>query len=197
MKYLIFALTLVALHITPAFAQIERYEFDKAHTQINFTVNHLGYTTSRGKFMNFDGFFEFNRSEPAKSKVDVIIQTNSVEMGDQKWNEHLKNKDFFNVEEFPTMIFKSTSIEVTGDKTAKIMGNLTILETTKPVTLEVTFNKASKAPFGEKYKAGFSAVTSVKRSDYGMTYGVPMVGDSISIIIEVEGIRQGGDVVNP
>ncbi len=178
-------------------AEIELYDYDKAHTQIIFGVNHLGYTTSRGKFMNFDGSLEFNRSEPEKSKVNMTIQTNSIEMGTEKWNDHMKNEDFFNVEKFPTMSFKSTGIEVTGENTANITGDLTILETTKPVVLDVVFNKSGKSPFGEEYKAGFSATTSLKRSDFGMTYGLPLVGDDVDIMLEVEAVRRGGDVVNP
>lgn len=197
MKFLIICLMVLVLTTSAARADIENYEFDKAHTQIIFGVSHLGFTTSHGRFMESDGGFQFNRDEPEKSKVNVTIQTSSIEMGDQKWNEHLKNSDFFDVEKYPTMTFKSTEIKVTGDKTAKIMGNLTILDVTKPVLLDVIFNKAAKAPFGEVYKAGFSAVTQIKRSDFGMNYGLPMVGDDIKITIEVEGNRIGGDVVNP
>ena len=197
MKYLVILCALMVIGASPAQAQIERYAFDKAHTQVFFGVNHLGYTTSRGRFMDFDGYIEFNRAEPAKSKTEVTIQTGSIHMGDEKWDEHLKGTDFFNVEKYPTMTFKSTGIEVTGEKTAKITGDLTILETTKPVVLDVTFNKADKAPFGEEYKAGFSATTAIKRSEFGMEYGLPMVGDDIDIMIEVEAVRQGEGVVNP
>jgi polyisoprenoid-binding protein YceI len=196
MKILLLTMALLALNVSPSKAEIELYEYDKAHTQIHFAVNHLGYTTSRGRFMDFDGSLTFNRSEPEKSNVEMVIQTNSIEMGTEKWNDHMRNEDFFNVEKYPTMTFKSTAIEITGDNTAKITGDLTILETTKPVTLDVVFNKAGKSPFGEEYKAGFSATTSLKRSDYGMTYGLPMVGDEIEIMLEVEAVRKGADTLN-
>ncbi|HPF79070.1 MAG TPA: YceI family protein [Alphaproteobacteria bacterium] len=197
MKYFILTMALLVMAVRPAQAQVERYEFDKAHTQIMFAVNHLGFSNSHGKFLDFDGYFEFNRGEPEKSKVEVTINTAGINMDDEKWDEHLKGADFFNVEKYPTMTFKSTKIEVTGENTAKISGDLTILDKTNPVTLDVIFNKADKSPFGEKYVAGFSAKAGLKRSDYGMNYGLPMVGDDVSIMIEVEGIRQGGDVVNP
>ncbi|CAG0909711.1 unnamed protein product, partial [Cyprideis torosa] len=174
---------------SPARAEIEIYEFDKAHTQILFFVNHLGFSTSQGEFHGYDGVFEFNRAEPERSNVEVTIQTNSIDMDDQKWDDHMKSKDFFDVEPFPTMKFKSTSIEKTGDKTGKITGDLTILEITKPVTLDVTFNKAAIHPFSQKYVAGFSAKTKIKRSDFGMKYGLPMIGDDVDIILEVEGLR--------
>lgn len=197
MKYLILMMAFMVMAAAPARAEIEHYKFDKVHTQIIFAVNHLGFSNSHGKFLDFDGFFDFDRSEPEKSKVEITIQTDSIDMDDKKWDEHMKNENFFNVEKYPTMIFKSTAIKVTGKNTAEITGNLTILETTKPVTLDVIFNKAGKHMFNQKYVAGFSATTSLKRSDYDMKYGLPMIGDDVSIMIEVEGIRQGGDVVNP
>ncbi|HBR69527.1 MAG TPA: hypothetical protein DEA55_09155 [Rhodospirillaceae bacterium] len=176
-------------------AQIEQYTFDKAHTQILFFVDHLGFSKSHGEFLNFDGGFTFDRGEPAKSNVEITIKTASIDMNDQKWNDHMKNADFFNVEKFPNMTFKSTGIEVTGENTANITGDLTILETTKPVVLAVTHNKSGKHAFGEKFMAGFSATTNIKRSDFGMTYGLPMVGDDVEIRIQVEGerVEAGGE----
>lgn len=181
-----------------AAAQIETYDFDKAHTQILFFVNHLGFSNSQGEFHDYDGHFTFNRGEPEKSKIDVTIKTDSIDMDDEKWDDHMKNEDFFNVEKFPTMTFKSTGIEVTGENTAKITGDLTLLGVTKPVTLDVTHNKSAKHPFGEKFVAGFSAHATLKRSDFGMNYGLPMVGDDVEIRIEVEGVRreQGGEGAN-
>lgn len=197
MKFLSLMMVALVLMATPARAQIEDYEFDKAHTQIMFAVSHLGFTNSHGRFMEFDGGFQFNRAEPEKSKVDVTIQTASIFMGTEKWDESMTSKKFFDVENFPTMTFKSTKVEKTGDNTGKITGDLTILETTKPVILDVVFNKSGKSPFGEKYKAGFSATGAIKRSDFGMKYGLPLVGDDVQIMLEVEGDRLNGDVVNP
>lgn len=171
-------------------ADVEQYEFDKAHTQIFFAVNHLGFSNSHGKFLDFDGGFTFDREAPEKSNIDVTIKTASVDMDDEKWDEHLKNADFFNVEEFPEMTFKSTAIEVTGENTANITGDLTLLGVTKPVTLAVTHNKSGEHPFSGKYVAGFSATGTLKRSEFGMNYGLPAVGDDVKIIIEVEGVRK-------
>lgn len=181
-------------------AQIEVYKFDKAHTQILFFVDHLGFSMSQGEFHEYEGGFTFNRGEPAKSSVEVSIQTASIDMDDEKWDAHMKNKDFFNVEEFPSMDFKSTGIEVTGEDIAKITGDLTILGVTKPVVLDVTHNKSGVHPFSGKYVAGFSASTIVKRSDFGMRFGVPAVGDNVKVQLEVEGFRQelGGEgTANP
>ena len=196
MKYLILLISFMLVTVTPAKAEIEVYEFDKAHTQVLFFVDHLGFSKSQGEFLDFDGSFTFNRADPTTSHVEVTIQTDSIDMDDEKWDAHMKNEDFFDVEKFPTMLFKSTKIEKTGSKTAHIIGDLTILETTKPVTLNVTFNKAGVHTFNQKYVAGFSATATVKRSDFGIKYGLPLIGDDVEIRLEVEGIRQTGDVVN-
>lgn len=184
-----FCLLATILSASPAYADVEHYTFDKAHTQILFFVDHLGFSRSHGEFLDFDGQFTFDTAEPAKSNVDISIKTSGLDMNDQKWDEHLKGPDFFNVEKFPDMKFKSTSIEVTGENTANITGDLTLLGITKPVTLAVKHNKSGKHPFGEKYVSGFSATASLKRSDFGMNSYVPMVGDDVEIQIQVEGER--------
>ena len=167
----------------------EHYTFDKAHTQILFFVNHLGFSNSQGEFHDYDGHFVFDREHPEKSSVDVTIKTASIDMDSEKWNEHMTSPDFFNSEAFPDMTFKSTSIKVTGEKTADITGDLTLLGVTKPVVLKTTYNKSDKHPFSGKFVSGFSAKTNIKRSDFGMAYGLPGVGDEVDIRIEVEGYR--------
>ncbi len=196
MKFFTFFAVALFLASSPARANIEIYEYDKAHTQILFFVDHLGFSRSQGEFHDYDGYFHFNRNEPEKSKVEITIQTKSIDMDDEKWDDHMKNKDFFDVEKFPTMTFKSKSVQKTGDKTGKIVGDLTLLNVTKPVTLDVTFNKAAVHPFSQKYVAGFSAKTKIKRSDFGMKYGLPLIGDEVDVMIEVEGLRQNGEILN-
>ena len=200
MKHLFLGVAAAAVLLVPgaARAQIETYTFDKAHTQILFFVNHLGFSMSQGEFHEYDGAFTFNRGEPEKSKVDVTIQTASIDMDDEKWDAHMKNADFFDVENFPTMSFKSTGIEVTGENSANITGDLTILETTKPVTLAVVHNKSGVHPFNGKFVAGLSGTTTIKRSDFGMNFGIPGVADEVQIRLEVEGFREelGSDGVS-
>lgn len=176
-------------------AQVETYEFDKAHTQILFFVSHLGYSMSQGEFLEYDGGFTIDRDDPSKSSIDVSIQTASIDMDDEKWDDHMKNEDFFNVEKFPAMTFKSTAVELTGENTAKVTGDLTLLGVTKPVTLDVTHNKSDVHPYSGKYVAGFSGTGTLKRSDFGMNYGLPGVADDVEIRLEVEAMRQdeGGD----
>lgn len=169
-------------------ASAPRYTFDKAHTQIFFTVNHAGFSNSSGKFLEFDGGFNLDKQKPENSSVDVVIKTASINMDDTPWDDHLKGKDFFNVEKFPEMTFKSTKVELTGEKTANVTGDLTILGVTKPITLAVILNKAEVHPYIGKEAAGFSITGSLKRSDFGMTYGLPAVGDDVQLRIEVEGV---------
>lgn len=168
----------------------ERYVFDKAHTQILFFVNHLGFSMSQGEFLDFDGHFMYDEANPENSSIDVVIKTASIDMDDEKWDDHMKNEDFFDVEKFPEMTFKSTDIEVTGENTANITGDLTILGVTKPVTLAVTHNKTGIHPYSKKKHAGFSATATIDRTQWGMNYGVPNVGEEVEIRLEVEGSQQ-------
>lgn len=165
----------------------EKYEFDTVHSQIIFFVSHLGFSISEGEFLDFDGHYIFDKENPAASSVEVSIDTASIDMDDEKWNAHLKNKDFFDVENFPAMTFKSTKIEVNGDKTADIHGDLTILGVTKPVVLKTNMVGEGVHPYSGKTVTGFSAHTTIKRSEFGMTYGLPGVGDDVEIRIEIEG----------
>lgn len=166
------------------------YEFDTVHTQILFFVDHIGFSKSQGEFLDFDGGFNFTPDNWSNSEVSVSIDTPSLTLNDDKWDKHVKNPDFFNVEKFPTMTFNSTKVESTDGKTGKVYGNLTMLGVSKPVVLDVTFNKAAIHPSSKRYVAGFSGTTTVKRSEFGMKYGVPVIGDEIEVRLEVEGMRK-------
>lgn len=221
----IFALVLVAFLLAPpAFAQAEgdapavteapatsivedltsgitpskstKYNFDPAHTQVMFAVSHLGFSFSHGRFDKFDGHFTFDLANPEMSEVEVSVDTTSIDMGSAEWDKHLKSADFFNAEKFPTMTFKSTKVEKTGDKTGKLSGDLTLLGVTKPVTLDVRYNNSGIHPYSRNHIAGFSATGMLKRSDFGMTGGLPAVGDDVAIMIEVEGNRRDFDDIN-
>ena len=197
MRHLLLTAASAALMLIPsaAQAQIEKYSFDKAHTQILFFVNHLGFSNSQGEFLDYDGHITFDEAAPEIGNVEVSIKTASIDMDDEKWDTHMKSADFFNVEQFSDMTFKSTGIEVTGEQTANITGDLTILGVTKPVTLAATHNKSGKHAFSGKYVSGFSASAMIKRSDFGMEYGLPLVGDEVTIRLEVEAVRdeEGGE----
>lgn len=169
----------------------DTYLFDPLHTEVHFSVDHLGFSNPMGRFDTVHGGFTFDAKHPEKSTVDVTIDTKGVDMGaSDTWNTALKSESFFNVKKFPTMTFKSTKIRKTGAKTGTVTGDLTLLGVTKPVTLKVTYNRSGTHPYNRNFIAGFSATAKLKRSDFGMTYGIPGVGDVVTIMIQVEGIRQ-------
>ncbi len=168
-------------------AQAAKYQLEPVHTQILFFCDHLGFSKSQGEFLKFGGAFYFDPDNTSASRVDVVIDTSSIDMDNEKWNKHMKNDDFFNVEKYPRMTFTSTKIESLGQEKMLVHGNLTILDHTEPVTLKVKYNKSGNHPFSGKFTAGFSATTTVKRSLFGMTYGLPALGDDIEIRLEVEG----------
>ena len=185
-KFSIFTLSILLL-CTSSLSSADEYILDPVHTQIIFFADHLGFSKSQGKFVDFNGHFSFDPKEPGAASAEVIINTSSIEMNDADWNAHMKNEDFFDVEKFPTMEFRSTKVEVLSDNHAKVHGDLTMIGQTHPVVLDVTHNKSALHPFSKKFTAGFSATTTIKRSLFGMTYGLPAVGDDIEVRIEVEG----------
>lgn len=162
------------------------YALEKTHTMVFFSIDHLGFSKSTGQFTDFDGKFSFDEKNPEKSTVEVTINVDSLDLANnEKWNNHIKGKDYFNAEEYPTATFKSTSVSENADKTLAVAGELTMLGKTKPVVLDVTFNKAGTA-FGKEL-AGFSATATIDRTDFGMEKSVPHVGAEVELRLEVEG----------
>lgn len=196
MKKIIAIATAALVTFSSPASAADKYIFDDAHTQVIFSANHLGFSFSHGRFNKIAGHFTFDEKEPAQSTIDVTIDAASIDMGSEAWDKHMKSADFLNVEKFPGITFKSTGIEVTGEKQGKVTGDLTLLGVTKPVTLDVTYNGSGVHPYSKNQIAGFSAKGSFKRSDFGMEYGLPNVGDEVSFIIQVEGIRQDHEKMN-
>lgn len=188
-----FALTLGAslfLSTAPAFAAVETYKLENPHTQVTFAVNHLGFSNSIGKFTDYNGDMTFDRDHPENSSVTVTIKTDSLDMGNATWEEHVESDKLLDAAKYPEMTFKSTKIDVTGEKTARITGDLSLHGVTKPVMLDVVMNGVGQHPFGLGYFAGFSATGTIKRSEFGMGYGIPNVADDVILRIEVEAVRQ-------
>ncbi|KZD12520.1 YceI family protein [Oceanibaculum pacificum] len=176
----------------------ERYRIDSEHMAIGFLVQHIGYASTLGQFREAEGGFTFDEQARTLTDLKVSIKTASVYTAHEKRDEHLRKADFLNVAKYPEMTFVMTRAEPTGARTGKVTGDLTLLGVTKPVTLDVTWNKSGEYPFGggvlgkPNYVTGISARGSFKRSDFGMDYGVAdgLVGDDIQLIIELEAIRQ-------
>lgn len=165
----------------------DQYEFDKLHTQILFFVDHFGFSKSEGEFLNFVGKFSFDENDFEKSKVDLTIFTDSLDMDDGKWNQKMKGKKYFNTGRFPTISFTSTMIRQVDAKNAVVHGNLTLLDQTRPVAVHMTFNKVGLNLASGKKTAGFSGHASLRRSDFGMGSYLKYIGDEVEIRLEVEG----------
>lgn len=192
MKLFLASAATVALLATSAFAA-DTYRIDPTHTSVLLKANHIGFSNVYLKVRDVDGEFTFDEVNPENSSVSVTMKADSIDGFDEKFNEHLQSADFFQTETYPLITFASTDIEITGEKTAKITGELTIKGLSQPVTLNATLNKAGQNPFAKDYRAGFSATATVKRSDYGITYALPAVADDVGIVLEVEGILPPGE----
>jgi polyisoprenoid-binding protein YceI len=177
----------------PAKAEPRQYKMDPEHFAIVFMVHHLGLADTVGMFREASGSFTYDAQAQTISDVEITVQTDSVDTNHEARDEHLRGTDFLNAKEYPTMTFTADEAEVTGEKTGKIHGELTLLGETHPLTLDVEFEGARKYPFGDgHYAIGVSARGTLERSQYGMTYAVEddIVGDEVHLIIEFEGIRQ-------
>ncbi len=178
------------------------FNVDPMHTSLVFMVNHLGYSNIFGTFREFEGEFNFDPAKPTESKVTLTIKTESLDTNERRLqaqggvrgrDEHLRSADFFNTKEFPTMTFVSTKVESADGKSGKLHGNLTMLGQTKPVVLDVTFNKMAPHPlpgYNKILTVGFSLRGTIKRSDWGMKTFVPALGDEITLYLEVEGAEK-------
>jgi polyisoprenoid-binding protein YceI len=172
-------------------AAADRYMIDKAHTNIAFLIDHLGYSKMLGQFQTFEGEFTFDGSSVSDASVELTIDAASIDTDHEARDNDLRSPSFFNVQEFPEITFVSMSVEPTGEKSAQLTGDLTMLGVTQPLTLDVTLNNVAPSPFNPNaFIAGFSARGTLKRSAFGMKYALPAIGDEVQLIIEVEGIRQ-------
>lgn len=168
----------------------ESYKIDPLHTFPNFTINHLGFSTMHGRFGKTEGNLTIDWENNTGS-VDITIDAASVDTGYGKRDDHLRSPDFLNAAEFPVITYKSTKVTINEDKTAKVEGNLTIMDVSKPVTLDVKSINCGDHPMQKGvYVCGFDAEGMIKRSDFGVTYALPAVGDEMKLEFEVEAQRQ-------
>ncbi len=174
------ALALAAVS-APAFAA-DTYKLDPNHTAVVFTYEHFGFSNMSGKFMDADGAVTLDEANLANSSVEVTFAIDGVNTGVPGLDTHLKSPDFFDAAKFPTATFKSTKVEPVSATEATVTGDLTLHGVTRPVVLDVKLNKLSD----DKAKVGFSATTTIKRSDFGVDKYVPAVSDDIAIAIDTE-----------
>jgi polyisoprenoid-binding protein YceI len=175
-------------------AQAAEFSIDPAHSNVGFTVRHI-VSHVKGQFNEFSGNFSYDPKTPEKSSVEAVIQTKSINTNVDKRDAHLRSPDFFDVEKFPTMTFKSTSVKSTGPGKLEITGMLTLHGVSKPVILSVEGGDVAKDPWGGT-RTGFTASTTINRKDFGMVWnqkldnGGLLVGDDVQIGLEIEGVQK-------
>ncbi|MGU3496443.1 YceI family protein [Xanthobacteraceae bacterium A53D] len=161
------------------------YAIDGAHSRATWSVSHLGYSTFTGILPAAEGTLTLDPAAPDKSQVEVTFKVEDIVSVDRDLDAHLKQGDFFNAAKFPTVTFKSTAVVPDGNK-ARVTGDLTLLGVTRPVTLDVTFNKAGESPVDKLYRVGFDATGTLKRSEFGMKALLPAIPDDVKLQISGE-----------
>ncbi len=178
-----------SLAAAPALAAPETYVLDASHSQIVFSYNHLGFSTNWGMFSGFEGQIAFDQADPAASSVTVSFPVKTMFTGWQARFDHFMSPDFFDAAEDEMVTFTSTAIEVTGETTAKITGDLTLNGVTKAVVLDAVLNAVGEHPMEQKPWAGFSATTTLLRSDFGLGAYAPFISDEVQVQISIEAMK--------
>lgn len=178
----ILLLTMLSL---PLSAAPEKLVIDDQHSYVLWRIQHLGFSTQSGKWY-VKGFVMLDKNNPQNSKVEATVDVAKFVTGIPELDKHLGDKLFFDVKKYPTAQFVSDKVELTGKNTAKVTGMLTVRGISKPVTLDVTMNKAGKNPVTDRMTVGFTATTTLKRSDFGLKAFLPDLGDDVTIEIGAE-----------
>jgi len=184
----LFTAALSALLLTGASALAQSsWTIDTNHSQVNFQIRHLGVSTVRGSLSGVTGTVVWDEKDPSKSSVEATIDAKTVSTNNEKRDAHLKSPDFFNVDKFPTLTFKSTSVTRAAGK-LQVIGDLTLAGVTKSVTLDVDGPTPPQKGMGGKLVTGLSATGMLKRSDFnfGSKFGAPVLGDDVQFTIDIE-----------
>ena len=188
------ALAFLGLVAAAAVASAETWNIDPAHTTVEFSVRHMMISNVKGQFEKLSGTIAANGNDPNSVQISAVIDAASINTRVEKRDAHLKSAAFLNVDKYPTITFKSTKVEPDGSNKWKVTGDLTLHGVSKPVVLEVETTAPIKDPSG-KTRTGASATTKIDRKDFGVTWNKPMetggvlVGDEVSIAIEVEAVQ--------
>lgn len=173
------------------------YTLDPAHTSIGFVARHAMVTNVKGSFKEFSGTLHLDGTDPAASTAALDITMDSIDTGNADRDGHLKSADFFKTDEFPQMTFRSTKAEALGGDDYRITGDLTILGTTRPLSIDLEFNGAAKDPFGNE-RVGFEGKAEILRSEWGLTWnaaletGGVLVSDKIKLNFDISAIKNAG-----
>ncbi|WP_408095721.1 YceI family protein [Peredibacter sp. HCB2-198] len=190
MKIILFLLCLL-----PTLLFAARYRTDPEHSRIGFRISHMMINHVNGQFNDYIGTFDFDPKAGTLKDTSFVVKTNSIDTGVQKRDDHLRTKDFFNVEKFPEMTITNSKITRKKKNDYKWTGDLTLLGVTKPVTFDLTYNGMKKDKDG-KNKVGFTAKGKINRQDFGMTFNAPadggglLVGNDVDILIDIEAFEE-------
>lgn len=170
----------------PAALRPGNYELDRNHAALLFKVGHLGFSDYIGRFERFDVSLEFDEDKPQASTVEAVIDMTSLDVANDAFAETLMGGRWFDADQFPETVFRSTGIEITGENSGLVTGDLTMHGVTNPVTLEVVFNGGGFDRLRGAYVIGLSAQSTLSRSAFGVDRFGPLVSDEIEIEIEAE-----------
>jgi len=179
----------LAACIAPAWAAPETFELDPGHTYPGFEIDHLGFSTLRGIFKKTSGTLTLD-GEAGKGSVVATVDTASLDTAHDKRDEQLRGKEFFDVAQYPAMIFKAEGFDWAVGKTSQVAGTLTLLGASRPIALTVSPTRCGVRPTDKLYTCGALVTTTLKRSEWGMKAYVPLIGDEVKIQIEVEATRR-------
>ncbi len=184
----LFVLTILLL---PAQLMAADYIIDKKgmHASIRFKVSHLGYSWLWGRFNDFDGTFSYDSNNPDKSKINVVINTRSVDSNHAERDKHLRNEDFLEVDKYPEAKFVSTSYKETSKGKGVLKGDFTLRGITRPIEIDVTFTGEGKDPWGG-YRAGFEGSTTIAMADYKIKKNLGPSSQDVHLYFVIEGVRQ-------
>jgi polyisoprenoid-binding protein YceI len=174
----------------PVQAQPVTYRIDSVHSFIIFRVKHLNTGFAYGRFNSFSGTIVVDEKNPANSSIELEIDANSVDTGNNQRDDHLRNPDFFNARQFPKITFKSTRVRKINDTTVEVQGDLTMRGVTRPITARVTYTGKGRNQRGQEI-IGFETTFTIRRSQFNINYGLNGgLADEVRVTFAVEGIRQ-------
>jgi polyisoprenoid-binding protein YceI len=180
--------TLLVATVLPAAAAPERFTIDPRHTYPLYEVQHMGISLQRGRFVKTQGTVTLD-TESGRGSLEVSIDAASVDSADKKLDEHLRGNDFFKAEKNPKIVFRSSDFAFEGETLRRVSGELSMAGVTHPATLEAAFFRCGTHPILKRKICGGDFTARVKRSDWGMTYGIPSVADDVVLRINVEAIK--------
>ena len=192
MRYSILTAVVLTLAVTLAWAEPRKFEIDEEHFSIAFAIDHVGYADQLGLFLEAKGHFVYDEDANELHEGEVIVKADSVFTNHDRRDNHLRNEDFLHADRYDTVRFVASDWQPDSESSGTLKGDLTLLGKTRPVELQVTINKMADYPFGHgEYTMGISASTTIKRSEWGMTYAVEngLVGDEVHLTFELEAIH--------